>query len=62
MNILSKLKKNYMHWLIHEVRKVRLLDRLGGQGIHYDAKELFEPNTKTIESNSDKNLKRPTPE
>ena len=31
-----------------KVKQVRLVEKLGKQGFHYDAKEIFEPITKTL--------------
>ena len=35
-----------------KVKQVRLVERLGKQGYHYDVKELFEPPTDTIKNTS----------
>ena len=39
-----------------KVKQVRLVEKLGKQGFHYDVKELFEPITKTLTDTSQKLL------
>ena len=39
-----------------KVKRVRLEQKLGKQGFHYDKIELFEPNTKAFEDKSEKLL------
>ena len=38
--------------LKEELEKVRLQEKIAEQGFHHDAKELFEPITKTVEGTS----------
>ena len=33
-----------------KVKQVRLVEKLGKQGFHYDIKELFEPSTNSIKN------------
>ena len=37
-----------------KVKQVRLEEKLGKQGFHYDTKQLFEPITKTIKDTNQK--------
>ena len=45
-------KLNELVWLQDQVKAVRLQDKLGKQNFHKDMKNIFEPVTKTLESNS----------
>ena len=40
------------------IKQVRLLEKLGKQGFHYDVKEIFEPITKTVADISQKIIEK----
>ena len=39
-----------------QIKQIRLVEKLGKQGSHYDTKKLFEPITKTFLNTSEKLL------